>query len=562
VRLWRGSAAGLVATAVAAASTTGAWAAPGDTVLVSRATGAEGAKALGPFYVLPIVSQISLDGRLVTFSSDADNLDPSDGDMTVDVFLRDLHANNTTLISRADGALGVKGNGESLVGDAAVGGRYVVFNSVASNLDPADTDTTRDIYLRDLLAADTTLVSRASGPEGAKANGETRRARISADGRFVAFESSASNLDAADGEADADVLVRDLLTQQTTLVTKGVRDAELAAFSDDGQQIAYLVPDLPLTNGMLTGRSDYGDLYVQDRSSGRRTFVSRASQFGVSLSADGRYVAFSSRATDLDRADRDRNGDVYVRDMATGTTTLVSRADGRNGKKGNRGSPYGGSLSADGRYVAFTSAAWNLDPVDSLSDNERDIFVRDLRTQRTALAGRSQSGAKGNKSSQLPALSGDGRYMVFSTDAHNFDPVDRDYRNDLYVRDLRAALPSPGRRPRSRILSVRRTGGFSVKGRADDDGEVQVVEVSLTRRLPGGRCQRWNAVWVRTASRGGRCRPRFDLAAHFTKRWWRRIGSELRAGTYELLTRAIDTAGQRERAFSIERGNRRVLRIR
>lgn len=562
MRLWSGSAAVLVATAIAAASAPGAWAAPGDTVLVTRAMGAEGAKALGPFYVLPILSQISLDGRFVTFSSDADNLDPSDGDMTFDVFLRDLRANSTTLISRADGALGVKGNGESVVGDAAVGGRYVVFNSVASNLDPADTDTTRDIYVRDLLTAATTLVSRASGPEGAKANGEARRARMSADGRLVAFESSASNLDAADVEADADVFVRDLMTHQTALVTEGVKDAELAALSDDGQHVAYLVPDLPLTNGMLSGRSDYGDLYVQDLRSGGRTFVSRASQFGVSLSADGRYVAFSARATDLDPADRDRNGHVYVRDIAAGTTTLVSRADGRNGKKGNRGSPYGGSLSANGRYVAFTSAAWNLDPVDSLSDNERDAFVRDLRTHHTYLAGRSQSGAKGNKSSQLPALSGDGRYMAFTSDAHNFDPVDRDYRNDIYVRDLRAALPSPGRRPHSRILSVRQTGGFSVKGRADDDGEVQVVEVSLTRRLPGGRCQRWNAVWVRTPSRGGRCRPRFDLAAHFTTRWWRRIGSDIRPGRYELLTRAIDTAGQRERRFSVERGNRRVLRIR
>jgi hypothetical protein len=105
-------------------------------------------------------------------------------------------------------------------------------------------------------------------------------------------------------------------------------------------------------------------------------------------------------------------------------------------------------------------------------------------------------------------------------------------------------------------------GGFSVTGRASDDGELQVVEVSLTRRLRDGRCQRWNALWGRTPSQGGRCRPRFDLAAHFTKRWWRRFGAADRPGTYELLTRAVDTAGQRERGFSIRRGNRRVFRIR
>jgi Tol biopolymer transport system component len=563
-KLWHGGAAVLCLAVLPATGAPAARAAPGDTVLVSRATGAQGAKARGPFYALPFLSQISLDGRFATFTSSAPNLDPGDGDEAFDVFVRDLQAHSTTLVSRADGALGPKANGESIAGDA-VGGRFVAFNSLASNLDPADTDVSRDIYVRDVAAADTTLVSRADGPEGVKANGDARRGRLSADGRFVAFESSASNLDPADPEPDADVFIRDLLTHQTALVTDGVRDAELAAFSDDGNRLAFLIPAVPLTDGMLRSESDYGDLYVQDLRSGVRTFVSRDShQYGVSLSADGRYVAFSSRATGLDPADRDRTDDVYVRDIEAGTTALVSRATGRDGRKSDGESIYGGSLSADGRYVAFTSAARNLDPVDGAYDNHPDVYVRDLRTQRTTLASRSESGAKGNKTSMFPALSGDGRYMAFSSAAHNFDPVDRDYRHDVYVRNLRARLPAPGRRPRSRIGSVRRGefGGFSVTGRASDDGEVQVVEVSLTRRLRGGRCQRWNAVWIRTARRGDRCRPRFDLAAHFTKRWWRRFDAEIRPGTYELLTRAVDTAGQREREFGVRRGNHRVFRIR
>ena len=89
---------------------------------------------------------------------------------------------------------------------------------------------------------------------------------------------------------------------------------------------------------------------------------------------------------------------------------------------------------------------------------------------------------------------------------------------------------------------------------------LTAVEVSLTRRLPSGRCERWNSVWIRTPSLG-RCQPRFDLTAHFTKRWWRRVDAEIRPGTYELLTRAVDTAGQREGSFSTKRGNRRVFRI-
>jgi Tol biopolymer transport system component len=565
VRVWYGCTTVLFLAVVAATGAPALQAAPGDTVLVSRATGTLGAKARGPFYAFSLPSHISFDGRFATFTSSAPNLDPSDGDETPDVFVRDLQSGSTTLTSRADGALGPKGNGESIAGDAAVGGRYVVFNSLASNLDPADTDATRDLYVRDVVAADTILVSRADGPEGVNANGEARRGRLSADGRFVAFESSASNLDPADPEPDADVFVRDLLTHQTALVTEGVRDAELAAFSDDGNHVAYLIPAVPLRDGMLRSEPDYGDLYVKDLRSGVRTFVSRDSnQFGVSLSADGRYVAFSSRATDLDPADRDRTDDVYVRDIEAGTTALVSRATGRDGRKSNSESIYGGSLSANGRYVAFTSAARNLDPIDGAYDNNPDVYVRDLREHRTTLASRSESGAKGNKGSLMPALSGDGRYMAFSSAAHNFDPVDRDYRHDVYVRNVRARLPAPGRPPRSWIRSVRQSGrgGFSVTGRASDDGDVQVVEVSLTRRLRDGRCQRWNALWGRTSSQGGRCQPRFDLAAHFTKRWWRRFGAADRPGTYELLTRAVDTAGQREREFSIKRGNRRVFRIR
>jgi TolB protein len=570
-RIWHGAAAFLVVSALTGAVAPVLWAAPGDTVLVSRATGAAGAKARGAFYNLPNLSQLSFDGRYATFNSDASNLDPDDRDRLNDVFLRDLRNSTTTLISRANGALGPKGNGESLVGDGASAGRYVVFSSFASNLDPADPDTAADVYVRDLATAETTLASRGDGQAGAKSNGASSRGRLSADGRFVAFESTASNLDPADPEPDSDVFVRDLVTEQTSLVTDSVADAQLAAFSDDGEHIAFLVTANP------TGGRRLGDLYVQDLRSGRRTLVSRANglggaeangysrQFGVSMSADGRYVAFTSRATNLDPDDSDRRGDVYVRDVDGGTTTLVSRADGRRGEKGNRSSGDGGSISADGRYVAFTSTSWNLDPVVSRSDAAiRNTYVRDLRTHRTTLANRSQSGAMGNKDSLFPSLSGNGRYMVFSSSAHNFDPVDKDYRYDFYVRDLHAPLPVPGRAPRSTISSVRRIGrdGLSVTGRARDDGEVQAVEVSLTRRLPSGLCERWNALWIRTPSRRGRCLPRFDLVAHLTpRRWWRGFGDNLRAGTYELLTRAVDTAGQRERSFSKKRGNRRVFRI-
>jgi len=356
------------------------------------------------------------------------------------------------------------------------------------------------------------------------------------------------------------------------LVTPESEPAELAALSADGSHVAYVVGDLG-----ESGTDTLGELYVRDLRTGEATPVSRAdgsdgvaangfsSRAGVSLSSDGRKVAFSSYASNIERADRDRERDVYVRDLVANETTLVSRADG-GGAKGNRESPFGGSLSADGRFVAFTSYAWNLDPLDAYTDEEWDVYVRDLKTGETALVSRSSSGAKANRSSLDASLSADGRYVAFSSDAHNLDPIDSDYRYDLYRRDLRAKLPVPGRRPHSRIDGFRRGGQWPlIVGRARDDHEVQRVELSVTRRVRIGKRVRCQALrdesWIPARRRGQRCKPRFLLPAHFTRSWQRRLPPELPTGTYTLTSRATDTAGQRERRFTTKRGNLRVVRF-
>ena len=540
-------------------------------MLVSRATGADGAKANGGS--APVISG---DGRHVAFGTLATNLDPADEDSTPDSYVRDLRTAQTTLVTRADGPAGVKANDAAPLGGLSGDGRLVVFSTTASNLDPADADAKTDVYVRDVQANETTLVSRADGAAGAKGNGDSPRGRLSADGRYVAFSSAASNLVPADADPDQDVFVRDLQTEQTILATPGVDGAELAALSADGRHLAYIVrgPDRQETDTI-------GVLYVRDLVSGATTLVSRADgadgapangysrREGVSLSADGRYIAFSSRARNLDPADTDRKGDVYVRDLEAGDTTLVSRADGPGGSKGNRSSGPGAALSADGRYVAFTSYAWNLDPADSFIDNSYDVFLRDLRTNQTTLASRAQSGARGNGSSRFPSLSADGRYLAFISDARNLDPADRDGIDDGYVRDLHAALPPAGRAPRSRIVRFSFATEFGeevlrVAGRASDDHGVQLVELSLTRRLRGHRgCQAWREVaWARSGRAGRRCRPRFVFAAHLTRRWSRRVRAAFPRGRYEIRSRAVDTAGQRETRFSKRRGNLVRFRIR
>ena len=548
-----------------------------DTRLASRASGAGGAKGNGSSH-----GSLSGNGRHVVFASVASNLDPADSDSEADVFVRNLRTNRTTLVSRAGGADGPKGAGPSGGGSLSGDGRYVAFQSSAANLDPADTDQTSDVFVRDLDTGKTTLVSRAGGAGGPKGAGPSSGGSLSGDGRYVAFQSSAANLDPADTDHNSDVFLRDLQTDQLTLVSradgtggaKANLESSFPVLSADGRHVAFTSRASNLDPADPDTRSD---VYVRDLQTGDTTLVSRADGAGgkkanrdatidgVALSADGRYVAFSSRASNLDPADPDTVEDVFVRDLQTHQTTLASRADGVAGTKGNGISDLGGSLSADGRYVAFRSLAWNLDPLDSPAGNDFDVFVRDLKTGQTTLASRGASGAQGRQSSSAPTLSAGGRYAAFDSVALNLHPADRDGIDDVFVRDLRARLPAAGRRPRSRIdtVSVRRR---LLRGRARDDGEVQRVELSLTRRTRAGGGRRCQALaghgrWVRSRATRRGCRPRFLLTVHFTVRWRRGLPRGLASGAYTVTSRATDTGAQRETRFGSERGNRVAFRV-
>jgi hypothetical protein len=365
---------------------TAASAAQGDVDLVSRAGGAGGAKANGS----SDTPAISADGRFVAFHSIATNLDPADADATGNVFVRDLQANTITLVSRASGANGAKGNGNSSDATISADGRLVAFESGSTTLGAGGT-TSSDVYVRDLQANTTTLADRASGADGAPADAFSSDAAISANGRFVAFTSLASNLSPDDGDDNNDVFVRDLQTNTTTLVS---------------------------------------------RASGANGAASDSLSQEAGISADGRFVVFSSFASNLDPADQSGDGDLFVRDLQTDTTTLVSRATGAVGANSN-GISVVPAISADGRFVAFFSTATNLDPADT--DTAGDIYVRDLQTNTTTLVSRAggAAGAKGNEVSITPEISGDGRYVTFNSFANNLDPAAiLPGTSEIYVRDL------------------------------------------------------------------------------------------------------------------------------
>jgi Tol biopolymer transport system component len=323
-------------------------------------------------------SMISANGSLVAFQSSATNLSADDISTAYDIYARNLRTGEVRLASRATGPTGVKGNGESTEPSVSADGRYLAFTSRATNLDPADGFGTEDVYLRDLVGSTTTLVSRASGVAGAKGNSYSFDPSISADGRYVAFTSDSTNLDPSDTDSTHDVYVRDLQASTTTLVSRATG----------------------ATGAKANGQSYY-----------------------PAISGNGRYVAFTTTATNLDAADTDAAiTDVYVRDLQAGTTTLVSRATGAAGAKGS-GSSIFPSVSGDGRYVSFQSTSGNLDPADT--STQQSIFLRDVQSSSTELVSRADGagGATASDSAQPGGISSDGRYVTFRSFADELDPT-------------------------------------------------------------------------------------------------------------------------------------------
>jgi Tol biopolymer transport system component len=323
------------------------------TILISRAGGVAGEKgdATGWGSSYPALSS---DGTAVAFASTATNLAPDDGDREQDVYARGVYGTKTILVSRASGAAGKKANGYSKPQSISADGRFVVFVSTATNLDRSDPDPALDVYVRDLRANTTTLVSRASGAAGVHGNGASGQGSISADGRLVAFVSRATNLSSEDKNQRPDVYVRDLQAMTTTLVSRASGASNEPSLSGDGRYVAY-------SNG--------ADIYVRDLQAKTTTPLPRAAgtSSSPSLSADGRRVAFVSAA--------DGVAHVFVHDRTTHSTTLVSRASGLLGAPGNDISLFP-AISADGRGVAFDSNATNLHPADA--DAWPDVYVRDL----------------------------------------------------------------------------------------------------------------------------------------------------------------------------------------
>jgi Tol biopolymer transport system component len=380
---------------------------------------------------------ISEDGRYVAYESYATNLVPGDVNAAYDIFVRDRQSGTTNRVSKS--SAGVEGNGESSSSSISADGRYVAFESSATNLITGDTNSQRDIFVRDRQTGTTSRVSRDSA--GVEGNGGSYFPSFSADGRYVVFYSDATNLVAGDTNSISDVFVRDRNTGTTSLVSRnsagvvGNGASFNPSISSDGRYVAFVSYASNLVSDDTNGKSD---IFVRDRNTGTTSRVSRSSagvqgddwSYGASISADGRYVAYDSQATNLVAGDTNGVDDIFVRDRNTGTTSLISRTSA--GVLGNGGSDYP-SISADGRYVAFHSHASNL--VSGDTNGHYDIFVRDRNTGTTSRVSRDSAGVEGDEESYYPSISADGRYVTYESDATNLVSGDTNGLYDIFVRD-------------------------------------------------------------------------------------------------------------------------------
>jgi Tol biopolymer transport system component len=360
---------------------------------------------------------LSADGLLVAFDSLGSEFVANDTNLTGDIFVRNLANNTTARVSVASN--GAQSDGNSLFPAISGDGRFVAFESRATNLAAGDTNTCPgflapgtcpDVFVHDRQTGATARISvssnntQADGPSGGFAS-----LTLSFDGRFIAFTSAASNLVAGDTNNIADIFVRD-------------RDTDRDGIFDEPGAVATVRVSVA-----SSGAQANGPTFGSDRPS---------------LSANGRFVAFHSDADNLVTGDANNISDVFVHDRDSDgngvfdepgniATTRVSLSGG--GAEGNNGS-FNAFISANGRFVAFQSGASNLVAGD---DNALDdVFLHDRSTGATVRVSVAANGAQSFFGASNPALSPDARYVAFESFSADLVPGDTNDLGDIFVRDL------------------------------------------------------------------------------------------------------------------------------
>lgn len=330
------------------------------------------------------------------------------------------------------------------------GGRYTAFLSAATNIVTGDSNASNDVFVRDNLLGTTERVSVATDGTQQNAGSSATRVVITPDGRYVLFLSSGTNLVAGDTNGRVDAFLRDRQLGTTEMVSMAddeslgngnVITGATLAMTPDGRYIAFQSGATNLVAGDSNGVTD---VFLRDRTSGTTEMISiatggtienGAARTGLAISDDGRYVAFQSAGTNLVAGDTNAGDDTFVRDRTLATTERVSIADDESQSSG--GSNITGatvSISSDGRYVTFVSAATNL--VTGDSNAVEDVFVRDRTsgtTERVSIADNESQATAASGAGVV--ISDTGRYVTFYSSATNLVTGDTNGVADIFVRD-------------------------------------------------------------------------------------------------------------------------------
>lgn len=470
---------------------------------------------------------ISDDGSTAAFVTMASNLADGATGAGPDVHVRNLSGPlQTILASRADGPDGAPSARVHIRASITGDDRQVIFPAFGHGLAPGGGSDSSQVYARALVPGTTRLVSRPTGDAPSPqlvqnsllAFGgigpylsfrNTSGRSLSRGGRYAVFSSESDGVLGGPGVSGAQVLLRDMLTGATQVLSRtgagapGDGPSGEPVISADGGTVAFTTSAVDL--GASPGaRGATPQVVVWRRATGVLSVVS-AGPGGVpgdnasrapSLSADGSRVSFDSLATNLGVATPPGRSHVWVRDLATGANVLASRATGPAGALPDGGS-FDGVISADGTRVAFTTGATNLGDGDVTP--HADVHVRDLASGQTLWASRADGpgGAAGDGGSEGASLDGSGRLVAFGSTSTNLAPGDTDADADVFTRDLASGRTTL----QSRSSAGDKAAGSSRNPALSDDG-TRLAFVSSAPNLVRDDVDADTDVFVRDLPRG------------------------------------------------------------
>ena len=377
------------------------------------------------------------DGRWVAFASDATDLVGNDGNGLRDVFLRARHADRTWRISVDP--TGADADGPSFDPAITADGTWTAFTSEASNLVAGDANGVADVFVHDFAAGVTTRVSVDS--LGGEANGASGRPAISADGRWVVFESAASDLVPGDANGASDVFLHDRWTGVTARVSvpAGGGEADAASraprISGDGR---FLTFESDAANLVPLDGNTATDVFLFDLMTGELERVSVDSagfeasgdSFDADVSVDGFTIVFTSAAANLVAGDTNGVEDVFLRNRRSGLTERISVSSSgaqANGRSGNA------TMIPDGSILLFESEASDLVAADT--NGVSDVFLRERAIATTERVSLRTLGGQANGPSYAPSCAVDARVVAFASDATNLVAGDGNGATDVFVRN-------------------------------------------------------------------------------------------------------------------------------